>query len=58
MKFNAPKTLTWLICLVLIVVGILAKFNIIPVAFIVANAFWFVAVGGVLLLLATMLKGL
>lgn len=58
MKLNAPKFVTWLICLALIVLAILAHFGVLPVAFIVANEFWFLAVGGVLLLLATLLKGL
>jgi len=53
---NAPKKVTWLICLVLIVVSIVAKFVAIP--FVTANAFWVLAVGAVLLLLATLLKGL
>ena len=53
---NAPKKVTWLISLVLIVLGIVAKFVAIP--FVTANLFWFLAIGGVLLLLGTLLKGL
>ena len=53
---NAPKKITWLISLVLIVLGIVGKFVAIP--FVSANLFWFLAIGGVLLLLGTLLKGL
>ena len=53
---NAPKKVTWLISLVLIALGIVSKFVAIPV--VGTYAFWFVAVGGVLLLLGSLLKGL
>jgi len=56
MKLSAPKNITWWIALVLGVLGILGTFVSIPVAS--ANAFWFVAVAFILLILATFLKDL
>ena len=56
MKLNAPKTITWLIAVIVGVVGILATFVAIPVAS--GIAFWLVAGAFVLLALATYLKGL
>ena len=56
MKLNAPKNVTWWIAVVVGVLGILGKLFTIP--FVSANAFWFAAVGFVLLALATYLKGL
>ena len=53
---NAPKKVTWWISFILIALGVVAKFVAIP--FVSANLFWFLAVGGVLLLLGTLLKGL
>ncbi len=56
MKLNAPKKITWLISLIVGVLGIVAFFVAIPVVSV--HAFWFVVVGFVLLLLGTFLKGL
>jgi hypothetical protein len=56
MKLNAPKKNTWLVAVVIGVVGIFAKFVAIP--FISIYAFWLVVVAFVLLALATYLKGL
>ena len=56
MNLSAPKTVTWWIAVVLGVLGILATFVTLP--FISANAFWFVAVAFLLLVLATLLEGL
>lgn len=56
MKLNAPKQITWIICLVLGVLGLLGQLVSIPV--ISGIAFWLVVVGLVLLLLATYLKNL
>ena len=56
MKLSAPQQLTWLIALIVGVVGILAHLGIIPV--LSGLAFWLVAVAFVLLILATYLKGL
>lgn len=56
MKLSAPKNITWWIAVVLGVLGILASFLSLP--FVSANAFWFVALGFVLLALGTLLNGL
>jgi len=56
MKLNAPKNVTWWVAVVVGVLGILGKLFTIP--FVSDNAFWFAAVGFVLLALATFLKGL
>ena len=56
MKLSAPKTITWWIAVILGVLGILGTFLSLPL--VSANAFWFVAVGFILLALATFLKGL
>ena len=56
MRLSAPKNVTWWIAVVLGVLGILGTFITIPLAS--DNAFWFVAVGFVLLALATFLKNL
>ena len=56
MKLSAPKTITWWIAVVLGVLGILGSFMSLPL--VSANAFWFVAVGFILLALATFLKDL
>ena len=56
MKLSAPKQTTWWIAVVLGALGILGSFISIP--FVSAYSFFFVAVGFVLLALATFLKGL
>ena len=56
MKLSAPKNITWWIAVVLGVLGILGTFVTLPL--VSANAFWFVAVGFILLALATFLKDL
>lgn len=56
MKLNAPKQITWIISLILGVLGLLGQLVSIPV--ISGIAFWLVVVGLVLLLLATYLKNL
>ena len=56
MKLSAPKNITWWIAVILGVLGILGSLISIPL--VSANAFWFVAIGFVLLALATLLKGL
>ena len=57
MKFNAPKQFTWIIVLVLGVVGILANLMAIPVIT-PETGFWLVVVGWALLLIATATRGL
>jgi hypothetical protein len=60
MKLSAPKVIVWWIALILGVIAILVVLvpGIMPIAIIVKNAFWIMAVGWVLLVLATFLKGL
>ena len=56
MKLNAPKQLTWLIAIILGVLGLIGFFVALP--FITAYAFWFVFAGFALLALASAMKGL
>jgi protein-S-isoprenylcysteine O-methyltransferase Ste14 len=57
MKFSAPKQITWIIALILGVVGILANLASIPVIT-PAIGFWLVVVGWLLLVIATITHGL
>ena len=56
MKLNAPTKLVWTIALVLGLLGFIGSLVSIP--FVSGAAFWFVFVGWLLLVLATLLKGL
>ena len=56
MKLNAPKVVTFWICAVLILVGIIGHF--IPLGIISTISFWCLAVGGALLAVACATKGL
>ena len=56
MKLSAPKVITWWIAVILGVLGILGQLTAIP--FVSENAFWFVAIAFILLVLATFLKDL
>jgi hypothetical protein len=59
MKLSAPKMITWLVALVVGVIGILihvGSLSIVAVPF--GLGFWLVVVAFVLLLVATLLKGL
>jgi hypothetical protein len=56
MKLSRPKVITWWIAVILGVFGILA--TILPIPALSAYAFWLVAAGFVLLVLATLLKDL
>ena len=56
MRLSAPQQVTWWIALIVGVVGMLAYLGTIPG--LSAFAFWLVVVGFVLLVLATLLKGL
>ena len=56
MKLNAPKQLTWLIALILGLLGLIGSFVSLPV--ISGLAFWFIVVGWALLLIASAAKGL
>lgn len=56
MKLSAPKQVTWWIAVIIGGLGILSNFMSIP--FVGGHAFTFVAIGFVLLVLATLLRGL
>jgi protein-S-isoprenylcysteine O-methyltransferase Ste14 len=56
-KLNAPKQITWIIALILGVVGILATLVTLPVIT-PALGFWLVVAGWALLLIATITHGL
>ena len=57
MRLSAPKQITWIIALILGVVGILANLTTIPVVT-ATIGFWLVVAAFVLLLLAAYLPGL
>jgi hypothetical protein len=57
MKLSAPKKITWIIALILGVVGILANLVAIPVITPMIG-FWLLAVGWVLMLIATITHGM
>lgn len=56
MKLSAPTQVVWVIAVVLGMLGILAYLGIVPP--LAAYAFWLVAIGFILLALATLLKGM
>jgi hypothetical protein len=56
MKLNAPKKMTWLLAVILGLLGLLSTFVAIP--FVSLYAFWFVFAGFGVLTLGTFLKGL
>jgi hypothetical protein len=56
MKLSAPKQVTWIVALVLAVVGVIASLVTIPV--LTGLAFWIVVVAAVILLVATFIPGL
>jgi len=53
---NAPKNITWIICLVLYVVALLAHFGIVHVSSDIATWSWIIGFG--LLLVAVRVRGL
>ena len=57
MKLSAPKQITWIITLILGIVGILASLVTIPVIT-PAIGFWLLAAAWALMLIATVTKGL
>ena len=57
MKLSAPKQITWIIALVLGIVGILATLVALPIIT-PAIGFWLVVVGWALLLIAAVTRGL
>lgn len=56
MKLSAPKNVTFIISVVLVALGLVAKLGV--VAAITGYAFWLVFAGAVLLALAVLLKNL
>ena len=56
MRLSAPKVITWWIAVVLGVLGLLGQLDIVPT--LGAYAFWFVAVGLVVMALGTLIKDL
>lgn len=58
LKLSAPKNITWIIAVILGVLGILATLGILNIAPLVGYSFWLVAAGFVILALATALKDL
>jgi len=58
MKMNPPRVVTWLISLIIGVVGILLHLDVIKVSFLAGYDFWLVVVGFGLLIIATLFKGL
>ena len=57
MRFSAPKQITWIVALILGVVGILANLASVPVIT-PEIGFWLVAAGWALLLIATVTRSL
>jgi len=57
MKLSAPKQVTWIIALILGVVGILANLTSIPVIT-PTIGYWLLVAGWALLLIATITRGL
>ena len=56
MKLSAPKNITWIIAVVLGVLGLLGTFVTIPV--VSGAAFWFVFIAFAILAVATFVEGL
>jgi hypothetical protein len=56
MKTNAPKQIVWIIALILGLLGIFGTFIEIPIA--TEYGFWLLAAGWLLLIIATVTKGL
>jgi len=56
MKLSAPKQITWIIALILGLLGILA--TLVPIPVISGIALWVVAVGLALMLIATVTRNL
>ena len=58
MKTNAPRRITWLISLIIGVVGILVHQGVLKIAFLAGYGFWLLVIGFGLLILATIFKDL
>ena len=55
MKISAPKQTTYFLSVVLLILGVIAKFVAIP--FLSANAFWVVVVAAIILVIGCSIKG-
>lgn len=58
MRLTPPATVTWIIALVVGVLGILAQQGIFRIPGVAVDPFWLVTIGYVLLLVATLVRGL
>jgi len=58
MKTNAPQLVTWWIALILGVLGIVTQLEIVSIPVFAGYGFWLVTIAFVILVLATILKGL
>lgn len=58
MRLTPPATATWMIALVIGVLGILAHQGVFRVPGLGVDPFWMVAIGYVLLLIAPLVRGL
>jgi len=58
MKTNAPGLVTWWIALILGVLGIVTHLGVVSVPVIGGYGFWLLTIAFVILILATVLKGL
>lgn len=58
MRMNAPKVVTWLIAVVIGVVGILLRLDVLKIPQLELHDFWVLAVGFVVLAIANLFKKL
>ena len=58
MRLTPPATVTWIIALVLGVLGILAQQGVFRIAGLGLEPFWLVTIGYLLLLIASLVKGM
>jgi hypothetical protein len=56
MRLSAPKQITWVIALILGILGVLGSLT--DIQFVSEYNFWFLFAGWLLLILATLLRGL
>ena len=56
MRLSAPKQISWVIAVILGIVGVLASLGVLPMFS--AYAFWLVVAGWALLVLATLMRSL
>jgi hypothetical protein len=58
MRLTPPATVTWVIALILGVLGILAQQGIFRISGVDVQPFWLLAIGYVLLLVAPLVRGM